>query len=53
MSVSPSTSRLEGLDDLTFQKADDPVFLDAALEYPESVFMAAEALRYVPDFLAP
>ena len=29
------------------------MFLDAALEYPESVFKAAEAIRYVPDFLAP
>ncbi|KAK0516452.1 hypothetical protein JMJ35_001055 [Cladonia borealis] len=35
------------------QLSNDPVFLDAALQYPESVFMAAEALRYVPDFLAP
>jgi hypothetical protein len=33
--------------------ANDPIFLDAALQYPESIFMAAEALRYVPEFLAP
>ncbi|KAI4252475.1 MAG: hypothetical protein L6R42_007949, partial [Xanthoria sp. 1 TBL-2021] len=29
----------------------DPVFLDAALAYPEGIFKAAEALRYVPEFL--
>ena len=33
--------------------ANDPVFLDAALQYPEGIFKAAEALRYVPEFLAP
>ena len=38
---------------LTFTLANDPVFLDAALQYPEGIFMAAEALRYVPEFLAP
>ncbi|KAL8924459.1 MAG: hypothetical protein Q9208_004067 [Pyrenodesmia sp. 3 TL-2023] len=29
----------------------DPIFLDAALAYPEGIFKAAEALRYVPEFL--
>lgn len=33
--------------------ANDPVFLDAALQYPEGIFKAAEALRYVPECLAP
>lgn len=36
-----------------FNLANDPVFLDAALQYPEGIFKAAEALRYVPEFLAP
>lgn len=35
------------------QPALDPHFLDAALAYPEGIFRAAEALRYVPVMLAP
>lgn len=32
--------------------ANDPVFLDAAVQFPEAIAKAGEALRYVPQFLA-
>ncbi|KAL8704583.1 MAG: hypothetical protein Q9201_002275 [Fulgogasparrea decipioides] len=30
----------------------DPLFLEAALRYPQDVFVASEALRFVPTFMA-
>ncbi len=33
--------------------AEDSAFLEAALRYPEDVFVASEALRFTPSILAP
>ncbi|KAB8074945.1 cytochrome P450 [Aspergillus leporis] len=33
--------------------SNDPAFLEAALEYPEHLMETAEALRFIPSFLAP
>lgn len=48
---SSKSLKVPSISDLSL--ANDPVFLDAALQYPEGIFKAAEALRYVPEFLAP
>ena len=31
----------------------DPVFLEAAQQYPQDVFATGEILRFTPSFLAP
>lgn len=48
--VSIETTRKRNV--LLISVAQDPVFLEAAL-YPQDVFIASEALRFMPSILAP
>lgn len=48
-----SIEMIRKTDELLISAAKDSAFLEAALRYPQDVFVASEVLRFMPSILAP